>query len=183
MSESPDTFSYMKSAIIQSHSVRDFTFCMVLVLSSTIISVRGVAQTLTDPFTVSTMAAKDQFFLSKYEVPLKNYNYQNAAVNEMLLQSIMDHQKTETNCTIGAILATSGFVMMVVGLGDGYDIFNSSGDKIPGPSPEVLIGSGMMGGSVPFFMSSFKNKRKMKESIEETKKLLLQPSDTLIARF
>ncbi len=109
-------------------------------------------------------------FLWKNKVPLTGYSYQDPGINTSVIQTIRYHKKSDGKLAIGLILSSVGVLISGFALLDGDNITVSESFA---PAPSAVTGV-LVGASLPFFISSLSNKRKLKESLAETKRLLVQ---------
>ena len=112
----------------------------------------------------------------KQHIALENYSFSDPVINLKLSESIRYHKRSKSNLIIGTVLAGLGLAAIISGVAskeepvDPYAITWEFGPSIS----DEAIGGILMAGSLPFFMLSESNHKRMKRSVDETKKLLIQ---------
>lgn len=120
-------------------------------------------------------------FFNGLETDLKTYSFRDPYINQRLSDIVRYQHKSNSNTSLGVLMATIGTAIVAIAvISEETEPVTPPSGIWPdieidfGPGPAIVGGSLIAGGSVPFFLSGAKNKRKLKAAINETKLLLVQ---------
>lgn len=176
--------------IIYQYVARDFRFRVLskekemktlTILTIGLLSASLLAAQETNEVETRHLVYRNIDFFKGLEVDLKSYSFRDPHINQHLSDIVKYQHKSYSNTRLGVLLATIGTAIVAITVisEDPEPVSPPSGEWLDieldfGPAPAIVSGSLIAGASVPFFLSSGKNKRKMKAAIRETKLLLMQ---------
>jgi hypothetical protein len=139
------------------------------------LTVKGLSQI--DSARTMQYVIEDHSFLWKNNVPLSGYSYRDPMINASVIKTVRLHKKSDSKLAMGMIFSSVGVLITGFALLDDLSSPEPGGNvtisESYGPAPLAVTGV-LLGVSLPFFISSISNKRKMEESLVETKRLLVQ---------
>lgn len=158
------------SAHLSSSLFSILLYVFVFSLSSTQIAAQA------DSASVSKLALRKEVFFMKQHVALENYSYNDPAINLKLSESVRYHRKNKSNLIIGTALAGLGLAAIISGVASKEEPIDPGTIQWEiGPSiSDEAFGGILLAGSLPFFMLAESNRNRMKKSVDEAKKLLMQ---------
>jgi hypothetical protein len=174
MGEAPYLKNIPKTMKSSAHLSSPFSSILLYVFLFSLSSTQITAQV--DSTSMRELALRKEVFFMKHHVALENYSFSDPAINLKLSETMRYHRKSKSNLIIGAVLSTLGLVAIISGVAskeEPVDPGTYTWDFGPSISDEAFGGI-LLAGSLPFFMLAESNNVKMKKSLSEAKRLLIE---------